>query len=335
MVLDRRSFLTAGTAALAATATGAPAAEPQKLSLGLLHTLSPAPFYIAQGQGYFRDQGLDVSFVFFDAAQPIAAAVVAGDVDVGLTALTGGFFNLAEKGALRVIGGGLHEEKGVQGTALLVSDKAYAAGLTTPRKLPEHSMAITQYGSSFHYMLGRLAEVDGFDLKSVALRPVQTVQNMLAAVSTNQVDATFAVASMAKPAAKAGRAHIIAWIGDIVPYQITALFTTERMIRTRADALHRFAAAYRRGVADYRAAFFNGAPSQATDAAIALIGKYVFIGDPDARAKILAGVGNYSPDGALDVKDVLAQLAWFRQQGLVKGDADPKALINTSFLPAS
>jgi NitT/TauT family transport system substrate-binding protein len=201
--------------------------------------------------------------------------------------------------------------------------------------LPGHSFAITQYGSSFHYMLGRLAEADKFDLKSVAPRPVQTVRNMLAAVTTGQVDATFAVASMAKPAASMGRAHIIAWIGDILPYQITALFTTERMIRTRADTLRRFAAAYRRGLADYRAAFFSGAPTEATDQAISLIREYVFTSDPDARTRILAGVGTYSPDGALDVKDVLAQLAWFRQQGLVKGNAEPRSLIDTSFLPAS
>jgi NitT/TauT family transport system substrate-binding protein len=335
MTLDRRSFLTAAATVAVASATQAPAAEVQKLSLGLLHTLSPAPFYLAQGRGYFRDHGLDVSFVYFNAAQPISAAVVAGDVDVGLTALTGGFFNLAEKGALRVIGGGLHEEKGVQGTALLVSDKAYAAGLTTPDKLAGHSVAITQYGSSFHYMLGRLAQAEGFDLKAVEMRPVQTIQNMLAAVGTGQVDATFAVASMAKPAAAARRAHIIAWMGDIVPYQITALFTTERTIRTRADALHRFADAYRQGVADYRTAFFSGPPTPATDAAIAIITKYVFTGDPNARAKILAGVGNYPPDGALDVQDVKAQLAWFHQQGLVKGDADPASLIDTSFLPAA
>ncbi len=330
MTLDRRRFLAAGMALVAsrARAEGKPS-----LSLGMLHTLSPAPFYIAQGRGYFRARGLDVRFVFFQAAQPIAAAVVAGDVDVGLTALTGGFFNLAEKGALRVIGGGLHEGKGEQGTALLVSDKAYAAGLTSPAKLAGHSVAITQYGSSFHYMLGRIAQLEGFDLKSVALRPVQTVQNMLAAVGTGQVDATFAVASMAKPAAAAGKAHIIAWIGDLLPYQLTALFTTERMIRDRADALRDLAAGYKQGIADYDAAFFSGPPGAAANAAIPLIENYVFTGDPDARAKILAGVGAYSPGGALDVKDVLNQLAWFRSQGLVKGGADPKSLIDTQFLP--
>ena len=109
------------------------AADP--LRLGLLHTLSPAPFYIAQERGYFRDEGIDLTFRFFEAAQPIAAAAVSGDIDVGVTALTGGFFNLAEKGTLKVIGGGLHEQRGYQGSAILVSKEAYAAGLTTPAKL--------------------------------------------------------------------------------------------------------------------------------------------------------------------------------------------------------
>ncbi|WP_428487005.1 ABC transporter substrate-binding protein [Rhodopila sp.] len=313
------------------------AAEP--LRLGLLHTLSPAPLYIAQARGYFRDEGIDLTFRFFNAAQPIAAAAVAGDIDVGVTALTGGFFNLAEKGTLKIIGGALHEEKGYQGSAILASDKAFDAGLTSVDKLPGHSFAITQYGSSFHYMVGRIAEARGFDIKTVTLRPVQQVANMVAAVTSGQVDATIAIASVAKPLAAAGQAHILAWAGDLMPYQITAVFTTPAMIAGRPDVLRHFAAAYQRGVADYRAAFLRldaaGHPvvDAATDAAIALLTRYVFTGDPDARRKILDGVGYYDKGGALDVVDVLNQLRWFKAQGLVKGDADPATMIDTQFLP--
>ena len=316
----------------------ASAADPVRL--GLLHTLSPAPFYIAQERGYFRDAGLDVTFRFFQAAGPIAAAAVAGDIDIGVTALTGGFFSLASKGALKVIGGGLHEEKGYEGSAILVSNQAYAAGLTTPEKLAGHSFAITQYGSSFHYMAGRIAEASGFDVKSLTLRPVQQIANMVAAVRSNQVDATIAIASMARPVEAAGEGHIIGWAGDIVPYQITALFTTDRMIAEHADVLRRFAQAYTRGVADYRDAFLRldaaGKPIRdaRTDAAIPAITKYVFTGDPDAAAKISAGVGYYAAGGALDVADVIAQYRWFQAQDMVKSDADPKTLIDTSFLPA-
>src|ERR1700679_1156332 len=121
-------------------ASAAQANEP--LRLGLLHTLSPAPFYIAQERGYFKDEGIALTFPFFQAAHPIAAAAVGGDIDVGVTALTGGFFNLAEKGTLKVIGGALHEETGYEGSAILVSNAAFDAGLTDVGKLPGHSFAI-------------------------------------------------------------------------------------------------------------------------------------------------------------------------------------------------
>jgi len=318
-------------------ASPAHAADPVRL--GLLHTLSPAPFYIAQERGYFRDEGIDLTFRFFEAAQPIAAAAVAGDIDVGVTALTGGFFNLAEKGVLKVIGGGLHEEKGYEGSAILVSNTAYESGLTALDKLPGHSFAITQYGSSFHYMAGRIAQAQGFDLKTITLRPVQQIGNMVAAVASNQVDATIAIASMAKPLAAQNQAHILGWAGDIVPYQITALFTTPAMIATKPDVLKHFAAAYQKGVADYREAFLRldsaGHPiiDENTEAAIPLLTKYVFTGDPNARQKILSGVGYYDAGGALDVADVLDQVRWFKDQGLVKGEADPATMLDTRFLP--
>ncbi|WP_158933081.1 ABC transporter substrate-binding protein [Acidisphaera sp. S103] len=318
-------------------ASAAQANEP--LRLGLLHTLSPAPFYIAQERGYFKDEGIDLTFRFFQAAQPIAAAAVAGDIDVGVTALTGGFFNLAEKGTLKVIGGAMHEEKGYEGSAILVSNKAFDAGLTSIDKLPGHSLAITQYGSSFHYIMGRIAEEHGFDLKSITLRPVQQIANMVAAVTSDQVDATIAIASVAKPLAASGQVHILGWVGDVVPYQLTAVFTTPAMIANKPDLLKHFAAAYQRGVADYRDAFLRldaaGHPvvDAKTDAAVALLTKYVFTGDPDARRKILSGVGFYDAGGALDVKDVENQVRWFKAQGLVKGDMDPAVMLDTHFLP--
>jgi NitT/TauT family transport system substrate-binding protein len=326
-------------AGLAASPPLARARAADAIRLGMLRTLSPAPFYIAQERGYFRDEGLDVTFRFFEAAQPIAAAAVSNDIDVGVTALTGGFFNLAEKGILKVIGGGLHEEKGYQGSAVLAANQAYDGGLTAIDKLAGHSFAITQYGSSFDYMLGRIAEARGFDLKSVQLRVVQQVPNMLAAVSSGQVDATIAIASQAKPLAAGGKAHILGWVGDIVPYQITALFTTAHMIQQNAAVLHRFAKAYQRGVTDYREAFLRRGPDgkpiidATTDAAIANITVYVFTGDPQAREKILGGVGYYDAGAALDVADVKEQLRAFKARDLVKGDADPAEFIDTNFLP--
>ena len=160
------------------------------------------------------------------------------------------------------------------------------------------------------------------------------MSNMVAAVKTGQVDATMIIASIAKPMADAGEAHIIGWVGDIVPYQITALFAPSKTLETRKSELQVFCDAYRQGIADYRNAFLVPKRINAdTEAAIADIRKFIFASDPDGPRKIREGIGWYDEDGALDVADVRAQLAWFAQQGMVKGDIDPEAIIDTSFMP--
>jgi NitT/TauT family transport system substrate-binding protein len=330
MRITRRNALAAGMASVAIR----PAHAGEKIRLGLLHTLSPAPFYMAQERGLFTASGTPVEFVFFEAAQPIAAAAVSGDIDVGVTALTGGFFSLAGRGTLKIIGGAMHEQKGFKLTAIIVSREAYAAGLTSVDKLPGHSFGITQYGSSFHYMVGRIAERAGFDIKTLTLRPLQQIGNMVAAVRTGQVDATMAIASMAKPLAATGEVRIIGWAGDWVPYQITALFTTNKMIATREADLRAFCGAYRTAVGEYRAAFLDkDAPPAITEAAVASIRKFIFASDPEGAAKIREGVGWYDEGAALDVADIRAQLAWFTEQNMVKGAIDADAIIDTRFLP--
>lgn len=326
--------------AMAAAALARPARAAEPVRIGLLHTLSPAPLYIAMERGYFRDEGVDASFRFFEAAQPIAAAAVSGDVDVGITALTGGFFSLAGRGTLKVIGGGLQEQPGYKGTALLASRKAYETGLTGPGQLGGRSFGLTQFGSSFHYMMGRIAEREKFDLKTVQLRALQTIGNMVAAVRTGQVDATMAIAAQANPLEQSQEARIIAWVSDLVSYQLTALFASSKMLADRTDAVARTARAYARGVADYREAFLRldsaGQPVRdaKTDAVMPLLQKYVFVGDPEGPRKISENVGYYNEGGKLDAADVAAQLRWFGEQGMVKGAGDASELMDLRFLGA-
>ena len=319
-MLHRRTAIAAGLAFVAHARAATP------LRIGLLRTLSPAPLYIAMERGYFAAEGLDAQFRFFEAAQPIAAAAVSGDIDVGITALTGGFFSLAGRGVLKVIGGGLHERPGFEGTAILART---ASGIATIADLPGHSVGITQFGSSFHYILGRIAERAGFDLARLTLRPLQTIGNMLAAIGTGQVDATMAIASQARPLAERGQARIIGWVGDVAPYQITAVFAPTAVVAQQPDTLHRFARAYARATDEYRAAFLlGGDPAPLVPA----IQKYVFTSDPDGARKIVTDAGYYDAGAKLDAADVAAQLRWFTAQGLVKTQAPPGELIDDRFL---
>src|SRR5437763_6463127 len=109
----RRQVLAGLGFAVAAVAAAAKSARAQeKLHVGVLRLASSGPVFIAQDRGYFRDRGFEVELKFFDAAQPIAVATASGDVEFGVTAFTGGLFNLAGKGALRVVAGQSREAPG-------------------------------------------------------------------------------------------------------------------------------------------------------------------------------------------------------------------------------
>src|SRR5699024_6812851 len=168
-------FLLLGAVLASATLASNAAFAQDKVTVAALRFVSSGPLFIAREQGYFADEGLDARFKFFSAAQPVAVAIASGDADFGVTAFTAGFFNIASKGALQVVGAQLHEVKGFEGSAILASNAAYDNGLTSVEGLPGHSFALTTTGSSFHYMIGQIADKLGFSLDDMTLRPLQSV----------------------------------------------------------------------------------------------------------------------------------------------------------------
>src|SRR3954462_2771710 len=164
-----------------------------KARIGVLRLSSSAPVFIAQDKGYFREAGVDIELKFFDAAQPIAVAATSGDIDVGVTSFTAGLYNLAGKGTLKVIGGMSRGKAGYPLIGYFASNKAYAAGLKTPRDLAGKRVAVTQVGSSFHYSLGLLADKYGFRLSEVKVLLLQSLSNAAAALKGETVDHSFAL----------------------------------------------------------------------------------------------------------------------------------------------
>src|SRR5207248_7841134 len=169
-------------AAMSLIALAAPALAQEKVGVGVLRFVSSGPLFVAVEKGYFKQEGLDLDLKFLDAAQPIAVAVVTGDVDFGLTAFTAGLFNLAGKGGLKIVAAQAKEAKGYEGNAILASNAAWDKGLRRIDDLPGHSLGIGQVGSSFHYQIGQIARIRGFDLKRVDLKPLQSLPNMMAAL---------------------------------------------------------------------------------------------------------------------------------------------------------
>ncbi|MCY4486276.1 MAG: ABC transporter substrate-binding protein [Deltaproteobacteria bacterium] len=325
----------AGIALLGLAAMWTSQAAAEKITIGALRFTSHSPTFIAKERGYFKAEGLDVELKFFQAAQPIAVAIASGDIDFGVTALTGGFYSLADKGALKVIGGLYTEAPKHPGMAIMASNKAHAAGLTSPEALKGRSWAMTQQGSSFHYMIGMIGAKHGFALADVSVKPLQKVGAMIGAVKSGQVDAMAMVPHVAIPLEKAGAAKIIGWIRDIGSYQVTTIFTSSGNVKDHRGKVERFLRAYRKGIADYRAVMLDQKKDPAaTEAMVDLIHKYVYTSRPRAKAAppIKAGAVFMTEDAALDVPDLKRQLAWFQAQGFAPKTLTAETYIDASFL---
>lgn len=308
-------------------------ADDTKINVGALRFTSHAATFVAFERGYFKDEGLDVEFKFFQAAQPMAVGVASKDIDYAVTAISGGLISLAEKGAIKVIGGALMEEAGVEGQKIIVSNKAFDAGITTPEKLDGKSFAITQAGSSFHYVGAKMAEKEGIEL---TYKPMQKVGTIIGALKSGQIDGWSIVPHIAKPLDAAGAVHIIGNVADYIPnYQVTTVFTSADHAANKPEITKAFLRAFSRGAADFNEALVDKTAGEAaSEDMIKLIHKYVYADRPYEKAapSIRNGAMRISANAALNMESVQDQLAWFKSEKLIKDSITIDTLVDASYL---
>lgn len=330
----RRAGVAAFAAAMTMAAAGSATAE--TIDLGVLRLTSHAPSYIAFERGYFRDEGLDVDMKFFEAAQPMSVAVAAGDVDYGMTAITGGLISLAEKGTLKVIGGALAESPGVPGAMILASKAAFADGMTDSSKIAGHSFGTTTAGSSFHYMLNKTADANHIPMSEIHMRPLQKVGALVGALTSGQIDGWIIQPSIGNGLVTDGHAVKIGDFNQIDPnYQVTVVFSSTAMARDERATTQAFLRALAKGVHDYNAAFVDHTADAAEVAALSgIVHKYVQedLSDDDF-AKVMSTTSMRMNEGlALSLASVNDQLDWFRREGMVSPDITNDMVLDTSYV---
>jgi NitT/TauT family transport system substrate-binding protein len=325
-------LLLAGIAMTIAFAIAVQPSTAETVKLGLLKVIADAPIFLAQEKGYFAAEGLTVELQFFNSGgEPIAVAVASGDLDLAYVGLTGGLYNLAGQGALRIVAGTYREAPGFHIIAYLASNRAFASGLKSLKDLPGHSLAVTQIGA-FDYDLSRLAEKYGFEQRSIHLLPLQSIPNVVSAVSGGQADAGMTTATAAIPLVDRGGAKLLGWVGDETPLQMGVIAVGTKTLESRRDMVGRFLRAYRHAARDYHDAFTGGAEARRdgpeAPAILAVTSKY--LGLPSAQ--IAAGLAYVDADARLDVRDVRHQLAWFESQGMVKNAPTIDKMIDSEFV---
>jgi NitT/TauT family transport system substrate-binding protein len=319
--------------AITLSAETAGAGDP--IRVGYVSTsLASAPIVVADGKGYFKNEGLDAALVGFESSDAIALAVASGDVDFGTTGISNPFFVLGKAGSLKIIGGDTTEHPGFHSIGFIASNQAYAAGLKSMADAAGHSFGLTQIGSPLHYSLAAVLDKYSEDLKTVRVIALQSNSNVASSLIGGQVDA--AIMSSANLLAVVNRngGQRLSWLDDEMHYNVavTGTVASTKLAESRPDAIRHFLAAFRRAAHAWDAAFVdangNRADQPGAQDMIALMAK----GLNQPTNVVVAGLNYIEPEARIAISDVQRMVDWYEKMGMQKSHIDAKAIIDMRYV---
>lgn len=294
----------------------------------MLRLTSSAPLFIAMDKGFFAEEGIEIEPQWFDAAHPIAVSTASSKVDVGATGITASLYNMAANGQkLGIVADKGREQKGYSSSALLVTTDNYNVGVKSLKDLKGKRIGITQKGSTFHYMLGRMLETQGMSLNDVEIVPLSKLSAVMAALESKQIDGCILNEPNITKVQKAGYGKLVVQVGDVIPYQTSAIFYSPDFMKNK-DAAVRFMRAYNKACNYYYEAAVEKKDAKKLEEVVNIVAKYVKAPAEDIKA----GLPYIDKDGKLLVSDIATQIKWYTDNKMISGTLDAKDVANTSFL---
>jgi NitT/TauT family transport system substrate-binding protein len=304
--------------------------------VGALKLTSSAPLFVGVEKGFFKEFGIEPELVFFQAAAPIATALAAGQLDVGATGLTAALYNIVLGGEkLWIVADKGREWPGYPLTAIVVQTELWEGGLRGMAGLKGKRIGITQLGSTFHYHLGNVLAKEGLSLGDVKLVPLQAMPAAMEALKGKQVDAVMLPQPFPGTAEAQGFGKILAWGGDLFPWQIATVFYSRKFAGDRSRALN-FMKGYVKSARYYFDAVLvqkDGrlAPGSQYDDVVTITAKHT-----GARPEIIrVGFPYQDRNGRLLVDDIGKQIDWWVKNGFMKSALPVREVVDTSFLEAA
>jgi NitT/TauT family transport system substrate-binding protein len=316
-------------------ATQSPAVA-QSITIGATGSTSDAPIYIADKKGYFQAEGLQVNVTNFRSAADMVAPLGADQVQAGAGSASAGLYNAAARGIkIKIVADKASSPPGYGATKILVrKDHVESGRYKELRDLKGMKFAMNAPGVSNTSTLNTL-------LRSVGLNysAVETVNlplpDHVAALKNKSVDASASVEPAPALAMRNGDAVLIKSDDEILPnHQIAVLLYSEEFALHRSDAAKRFMRAYIRAVRFYNDALKDGRLNGPTaDEVIAILSEATPVKSREIY-KLITPTG-MNPDGRVNKASLIYDLAFYMQQGLIKGIVNLDDVIDGSFVQAA
>jgi NitT/TauT family transport system substrate-binding protein len=218
---------------------------PRKVRVVFLPHVSWGPIMIAEAEGFFKAEGVDVEKVTGLRSEETVAALVTDGVDVGPGPIRAGFLSAVAQGAkMRIVAGqGELAADGCTYFGIVVRH-----GLQPSSATPIKRMRTSQDGLA-RFIVSRMLEPHRIDLKTI-----ETIRLPEAVLASSIERGTIDAVAVSEPGltriAKVGKLWLKA--EDVVPgFQWGVIAFGERMLGKDRETGIRFMRAYERGVEQF------------------------------------------------------------------------------------
>jgi NitT/TauT family transport system substrate-binding protein len=296
--------------------------EPTTLKVATLPYLGFAPFFIAEEEGYFVEQRLQIEFVQL-APQDVIPAVLQGEVDVSARVVTAALLNAIGRGGnMKVVADkGYIDPAGCSDMTLVGSRALAEAGeLDSPDQIKGKRVDVVP-ASVKHYCLAKLMATVGLTLEDL------TLTNLPSAAEADALDkGTLDLATPGEPwrtrMLRAGHRPVLAPLQEVVPdAQFSVIVYGPNLLDEDPDAGKRFMTAYLKAVRQYN--------QGKTKRNLEILAEHTGLDQALLEEACWPAIRN---DGTINVGSVLDFQDWALEEGYIDDPVTEDQLWDPSFV---
>ena len=297
--------------------------KPTKLKVAVLPYLSYAPFFIAQEEGFFAAQGIELEIIRFSHSPEAIPALIQGNIDVAGGLTTIGMLNAIARGArIRLVADkGFSDPEGCVYHGLVARRDLVEKGeLSHPSQLKGRRIAINE-ASVEGYWVEKILKKAGLSLQDVRYGDIPD-SAMITAFERGGIDLSTPSEPWITRILDAG--HAVLWkpIQEAVPdFQFGIVLFGPTLLERNPEAGKRFTLAYLKGVERYN--------QGKTERNLSILAKHTGL-DPATLSK--ACWPPFRADGSIHVQSILEFQAWALEKGLVEKAVDAGSIYDPRFV---
>jgi len=217
-----------------------PAAAQTKILVGLSSVnIAFLPVYVSQEKGFFKDEGLDVLFVMFNAGSTNLQALIGGDIQIMGSAF------------VETIGGRAagFDVKNFWGICNLMPFQLYSQpGFNSMKEAKGKRFAISRFGSLTDFLTRATLNHFGINPKEVTIMQIGSTPARFAALTAKGVDASIVWFPVTEIAKSKGFVKLLD-LKEVFPeWPYETFAAKESWLNKEKATVTRFLRAYQRGV---------------------------------------------------------------------------------------